>query len=97
MRRVFGLRERIYVCPKCGGPLEIECNAAEGVPVPALRAHGSAGRLAEPRDRSGVWRIRELLPFENVRPCVTLCEGNTPLYEAPRSRGILRSASNRCG
>ncbi len=37
-------------------------------------------------DQSGVWRFRDLLPvvrnFDNV---VTLREGNTPLYELPRS------------
>ena len=37
-------------------------------------------------DRSGVWRFRELLPFINdLSKVVTLGEGNTPLYEAPRS------------
>ena len=37
-------------------------------------------------DRSGVWRFRELLPFvaESSR-VVTLDEGNTPIYQAPRS------------
>ena len=38
----------------------------------------------EPRDRSGVWRFRELLPFADNVPLVTLEEGNTPLYIAPR-------------
>jgi threonine synthase len=37
------------------------------------------------RDRSGVWRYRELLPFTDDAPVVTLMEGNTPLYDAPRS------------
>jgi threonine synthase len=37
-------------------------------------------------DRSGVWRFRELLPFvEDTSRVITLTEGNTPLYEAPRS------------
>ncbi|MGA9485373.1 MAG: threonine synthase, partial [Candidatus Acidiferrales bacterium] len=39
----------------------------------------------DPKDRSGVWRYRELLPFEAGGPVVTLFEGNTPLYDAPRS------------
>ena len=37
-------------------------------------------------DRSGVWRFRELLPFvSDYSSVVTLSEGNTPLYAAPRS------------
>lgn len=83
---VFGLNERIYVCLKCGGPLEIDCRPAESLGAPALRKlWESRAASQEPRDRSGVWRYREVLPFdENVR-CVTLFEGNTPLYDAPRS------------
>ena len=37
-------------------------------------------------DRSGVWRFRELLPFvDDLSRVVTLAEGNTPIYQAPRS------------
>ena len=37
-------------------------------------------------DQSGVWRFRELLPIvRDVDRVVTLREGNTPLYEMPRS------------
>jgi threonine synthase len=83
---VFGLNERIYVCPKCGGPLEIECRPPEGVLVSALRARWDARAVShDARDRSGVWRYRELLPFDDGVACVTLFEGNTPLYDAPRS------------
>src|SRR5580704_5731586 len=39
--------------------------------------------LAE--DSSGVWRFREMLPIGAQQPLVTLREGNTPLYEAPRA------------
>jgi len=45
-------------------------------------------RRAEQDDleRSGVWRFRELLPFyDDLSRIVTLAEGNTPIYEAPRS------------
>lgn len=83
---VYGIRERIYLCPKCGGPLEVDCQ------VSAI-AHGDSLRKAwetraasrEPRDASGVWRYRELLPFDDSAPFVTLFEGNTPIYDAPRS------------
>jgi threonine synthase len=82
---VYGVRERIYVCPKCGGPLEIELRlppASERAGLCKLWAVRAGSRDA--RDISGVWRYRELLPFEDAAPFVTLFEGNTPLYDAPR-------------
>jgi len=40
-------------------------------------------------DQSGVWRFRELLPIVgNMQKVVTLCEGNTPLYDLPRCAEI---------
>lgn len=47
-------------------------------------------RRASPRtiDQSGVWRFRELLPEATEDEIVTLTEGNTPLWEAPRSAGF---------
>jgi threonine synthase len=93
---VFGVNERIYVCPKCGGPLEIECKPPEGVLPSALRARWDARAVShEPRDRSGVWRYRELLPFDDTIHCVTLFEGNTPLYYSPRSAQYSGLASLR--
>jgi threonine synthase len=84
-RAVYGIRERIYVCPKCGGPLEIELR------LPAPSEVGGLCKLwavragsRDARDVSGVWRYRELLPFDDASPFVTLFEGNTPLYDAPR-------------
>jgi threonine synthase len=42
------------------------------------------------RDRSGVWRFREFLPFPEDADVVSLGEGNTPLYDAPRSADYCR-------
>jgi threonine synthase len=81
----FGIRERIYLCRKCGGPLEISTPLPDAHDASELRARWKARRGAlEPSDRSGVWRFRELLPFDSSGPIVTLGEGNTPLYDAPR-------------
>lgn len=81
----YGINERLYVCTRCGGLLEIETRR-EDEGAQALRDVWAA-RLAslDLRDRSGVWRYRELLPFEEDAPVVSLAEGNTPLYDAPRS------------
>jgi len=82
----FDLNERIYVCPRCGGSIEVECR------LPAPRAARLLPKLwaaraasPDPCDLSGVWRFREMLPFGEEPPFVTLFEGNTPLYHAPRS------------
>ena len=82
----FGLNERIYSCPRCDGPLEIRGEWAIPAGAPALRERWQARAASrDPLDRSGVWRFRELLPFTPGAPVVTLLEGNTPLYDAPRS------------
>jgi threonine synthase len=40
-------------------------------------------------DQSGVWRFRDLLPIVPYERVVTLREGNTPLYEMPKSAAAL--------
>jgi threonine synthase len=85
----FGVNERLYICPRCGGLLDVALKVQAGLDVTRpeqLRALWTS-RLAslEARDRSGVWRYRELLPFAGDAPIVTLAEGNTPLYDAPIS------------
>jgi threonine synthase len=39
---------------------------------------------SKPLDQSGVWRLRELLPYMPDEHVITLREGNTPLYELPK-------------
>jgi threonine synthase len=82
----YALDERLYVCPRCGGLLDVEKDSEPTVNAETLRALWKE-RLSsfEPRDRSGVWRYRELLPFDDSVPIITLTEGNTPLYDAPRA------------
>src|SRR5580658_4859719 len=82
----YGLRERVYVCPRCGGTLEIDCRL-DALRNPAALRERWAARAAsrDPQDASGVWRYREMLPFDEPIPFATLFEGDTPLYQGPRS------------
>ena len=86
----YDLNERLYVCPRCGGlldvRLDIDARWDRLADANTLRELWQV-RLAsnDSRDRSGVWRYRELLPFADDVAIVSLAEGNTPLYEAPRS------------
>jgi threonine synthase len=82
----YSLNERLYVCPRCGGLLDVLRNK-QGVPDARALRRVWTERLSsmDARDRSGVWRYRELLPFADDVNIVTLAEGNTPLYDAPRS------------
>lgn len=80
----YGVRERLYVCPQCGGLLDLHTHpqlSAESLKVLWRE------RLASfaPADKSGVWRYRELLPVPADAPIVTLQEGNTPLFDARRA------------
>ncbi len=82
----FDLDDRLYVCPSCGGLLDVALATITGVDLKALRALWTSRLTSfDPRDRSGVWRYRELLPFAADAPIVTLAEGNTPLFDAPVS------------
>jgi len=100
--REHEIRERVYVCVECGAPLEIVVPKAASGNGTALRKIWEARRGSlELRDRSGVWRFRELLPFDDAAPLITLAEGNTPVYDAPRSAaycglGALRLKHQGC-
>lgn len=83
---VYAIGERIYVCPQCGGSLEIHCHLPVSADPSLLRQRWATRAVSkDPVDASGVWRYREVLPFEEPVPVVTLFEGNTPIYRAPRS------------
>jgi threonine synthase len=98
----YGINERLYVCPRCGGLLDVEIGREGLKGADELRGVWRARRASpDARDRSGVWRFRELLPFDEEAPVVTLGEGNTPLYDAPRSAdycklGALRLKHQGC-
>src|SRR5947207_2190174 len=91
-----------FRCPTCGDLLEIVYPGWESADV--IQANlGPAGlknlwrqrKISDlPLDQSGVWRFREVLPaLDNWQTVISLCEGNTPLYELPgcaRSVGMQR-------
>lgn len=84
-RKDYSTTEKIYTCPACDGLLDVV------YPPDEMRGERLVSlwdwRRASPRtiDQSGVWRFRELLPEATEDEIVTLTEGNTQLWEAPRS------------
>ena len=90
----FDLDERLYVCSRCGDLLDVERVEPYDRAAQSLRTLWRE-RLAsnDARDRSGVWRFREFLPFAGDVDVVSLGEGNTPLYDAPRSADYCGLAS----
>jgi len=80
----FDLDARLFVCSRCGGLLDIE--RREKIDSAPLRELWQQRRASlDPRDRSGVWRFREFLPFPEDTQVVSLGEGNTPLLAINRS------------
>ena len=79
----FGVNERLYTCPRCGGLLDLVTQT--DATADELKARWTA-RLASfaAQDHSGVWRYRDLLPCDESA-IVSLFEGNTPLFDAPRA------------
>ncbi len=81
----FPTSSRIYTCTQCGGLLDIVYDVSQ------FRGGKLTGRWDKRRasskqiDQSGVWRFRELLPEADESQIVTMIEGNTQLFAAPRS------------
>jgi threonine synthase len=78
-----------FRCPQCGNLLEITDSSWESASLDAdaLKSIWRDRRSSNSAiDLSGVWRFRELLPAPaSAEHIVTLREGNTPLYDLPRS------------
>jgi len=81
-----------FRCSQCNHLLEITDPkwTSTGLDAAALKSVWRERRSSTAvLDLSGVWRFRELLPVpDSEQHVVTLREGNTPLYELPRSSGI---------
>jgi threonine synthase len=84
---VYPAGERLYTCRRCGGLLEVAYDFRLPAGADEMKARFRERRTSDSHiESSGVWRFRELLPFvADLSHVVTLREGNTPLYEAPRS------------
>ena len=89
-----------FRCVRCGELFEVEYPWSEGAiagsermwtPNPGALRHLWTERRTSTLsiDQSGVWRFRDLLPIVAPEQIVTLREGNTPLYEMPRSADAL--------
>jgi threonine synthase len=96
----FPTDTRIYTCTRCEGLLDIVygVNGLRGEPLTSLWDQ----RRASPKkiDQSGVWRFREMLPEADEPQIVTMIEGNTQIFDAPRSAdyaGIDRLAFKHLG
>ncbi|MFN0087404.1 MAG: threonine synthase [Blastocatellia bacterium] len=83
----FSASSRIYTCEKCEGLLDVvyERDGMSGERLRGLWDWRRASVAAA--DQSGVWRFRELLPESEEARIVTMIEGNTPIWDAPRCAG----------
>ncbi|NMX22086.1 threonine synthase [ANME-1 cluster archaeon GoMg4] len=63
----------VYTCRECGGLLNIKYDYSKV----------DAERITK-RKGEGVWKYRELLPFDDETKPITIHEGNTPLYRCDR-------------
>ena len=90
----FPISEVHYICPACGGLLEVRYEGAVTEPWTLKQIWRERRMSNHPLDQSGVWRYREMLPFlEDALHLVTLREGNTPILDglaAARYAGVDR-------
>ncbi len=77
--RGYSLFDARYTCD-CGGTLDVVHVGTPDVDLATLDARLASRDL---RDRSGVWRYRELVLPLGAEHVVARHEGNTPLYDAP--------------
>ena len=79
------LHERALACPRCGDLLEVVVERIASEPAVLKRQWRERRVSHDPRDLSGVWRFRDLLPEYPADTVVTLGEGNTPLVRGSRT------------
>lgn len=86
-RAKYLLTDVLYQCPQCGGLLEVEYDWNEANTSSWKELWRERRMDNAPLNQSGVWRYREMLPFDGVAAdkIVTLREGSTPLLNGPRA------------
>ncbi len=91
----FPIDEPIYNCRTCGALLEVSLRNGH-INAEQWKKTWRERRISnEVYDQSGVWRYRELLPFDGYHlQAVSLREGNTPLLNAPRAATYATTAAS---
>jgi threonine synthase len=75
--------ETSFVCPKCGGLLDVAYDWSRLTPPRGLREFETKwADRANPLSFSGVWRFHQLLPFARPEQIMTIGEGQTILQRA---------------
>lgn len=89
-----------FRCESCNSLFEVVYPWSEGSTAPGVPSLPNPSALrwlwqerrtsSQAIDQSGVWRFRDVLPIvREIEKVTTLREGNTPLYDLPRSARAL--------
>jgi threonine synthase len=85
-----GVEDTTFVCPRCGGLLDVIYDWNRLPPPRSLRDFEAKwADRANPLSFSGVWRFRELLPFAPPDAILTIGEGQTILQKAEAVAGYV--------
>jgi threonine synthase len=83
--KVLDLHSREMACPDCGDLLELVVDWPSSSPAELKKLWRERRLSDDPRDLSGVWRFREVLPEYPAHEVVTMAEGNCPLVRGHKS------------
>ncbi len=84
------LEDTSFVCPKCGGLLDVAYNWDRlELPKSLREFEAKWADRANPLSFSGVWRFRSLLPFAPPERIMTIGEGQTILQKADGVAGFV--------
>lgn len=82
----YPIREMANACAACGNLLDVHYDWPAMDPEVLKQTWLTRKMSRDPRDLSGVWRFREIIPFLGANDSViTLREGNTPLIESRKA------------
>lgn len=85
-----GVEDTSFVCPKCGGLLDVAYDWDRLDPPSSLRDFESKwADRNNPLSFSGVWRFQKLLPFAHPDRIMTIGEGQTILQKADIVAGYV--------